>query len=272
MDYGRFNYVAQPGDGARLIPIIGPYDKFAVEWGYSEFKDANTYEQEKAKLDEIVARQLKDPTLLLRRPEPATTRRSRPRTSAPTPSRATELGLKNIDRVAGYLVKATSRKGEDYDQLRNMYDQLVSQRNRELLHVVANWSAASSRPTSGTATATSRTTPSPASSRRRPSRFLIANGLTTPKALIAPDIVQTARVQRRGRSHPQRPADDPPRPDQREPRQADGRAGRRRSQGRPMPRSTCSTTSATASGPSSRPMRPTSTSTAATSACPRRAS
>ena len=34
MDYGRFNYVAQPGDGARLIPIIGPYDDFAVEWGY----------------------------------------------------------------------------------------------------------------------------------------------------------------------------------------------------------------------------------------------
>ena len=63
MDYGRFNYVAQPGDDARLIPIIGPYDKFAVEWGYKEFPDAETYEQEKAKLDEIVARQIKDPTL-----------------------------------------------------------------------------------------------------------------------------------------------------------------------------------------------------------------
>jgi len=26
MDYGRFNYVAQPGDNARLIPMLGPYD------------------------------------------------------------------------------------------------------------------------------------------------------------------------------------------------------------------------------------------------------
>ncbi len=42
MDYGRFNYVAQPGDNARLIPKIGPYDFFAVEWGYKTFKGATT--------------------------------------------------------------------------------------------------------------------------------------------------------------------------------------------------------------------------------------
>ena len=37
MDYGRFNYVAQPGDGAALIPVVAPYDFFAVNWGYREF-------------------------------------------------------------------------------------------------------------------------------------------------------------------------------------------------------------------------------------------
>jgi len=31
MDYGRFNYVAQPGDNVSLIPKISVYDKFAVE-------------------------------------------------------------------------------------------------------------------------------------------------------------------------------------------------------------------------------------------------
>ncbi|MHC5544038.1 zinc-dependent metalloprotease, partial [Singulisphaera rosea] len=71
MDYGRFNYVAQPGDGARLIPIIGPYDRFAVEWGYREFKGAKTYEDEKTELDKIVARQLKDATLRFGDPNPA---------------------------------------------------------------------------------------------------------------------------------------------------------------------------------------------------------
>ena len=37
MDYSRFNYVAQPEDGialADLVPRIGPYDKYAIMWGY----------------------------------------------------------------------------------------------------------------------------------------------------------------------------------------------------------------------------------------------
>ena len=35
MDYARFNYVAQPGDGVTaLSPHIGPYDMFAIEYGY----------------------------------------------------------------------------------------------------------------------------------------------------------------------------------------------------------------------------------------------
>lgn len=37
MDYVRVNYVAQPGDKVPLpglIPRIGPYDRWAIEWGY----------------------------------------------------------------------------------------------------------------------------------------------------------------------------------------------------------------------------------------------
>ena len=34
MDYSRFNYVAQPGDNAYLLPIVGAYDYFAIDWGY----------------------------------------------------------------------------------------------------------------------------------------------------------------------------------------------------------------------------------------------
>ena len=37
MDYARFNYVAQPEDGAATMPQIGPYDFFAVNWGYQQF-------------------------------------------------------------------------------------------------------------------------------------------------------------------------------------------------------------------------------------------
>ena len=50
---------------------------------------------------------------------------------------ATVLGMKNIDRVADYLVEACAREGENYDLLNNMYSQLLSQRTRELMHVTA---------------------------------------------------------------------------------------------------------------------------------------
>lgn len=186
MDYGRFNYVAQPGDGAKLIPVLGPYDKFAVEWGYKEFKDASTYEQEKAKLDEIVARQLKDRTLLFGGGGDSSAQTEDLSDDAVA---ATELGLKNIDRVAGYLVKATSKKGEDYEQLRNMYSQLVGQRSRELMHVASLVGGAvqtnffygdSDKPYNAV----------PGEQQKKAVAFLIANGLTTPKALVAPDIIQ----------------------------------------------------------------------------------
>ena len=135
MDYGRFNYVAQPGDGESLIPKIGPYDKFAVEWGYKEFKDAKTYEDEKKELDKIVVRQLKDRTLHFGDPNPIEDPSQQTEDLGSDPVAATTLGLKNLDRVVGYLVKATCKKGEDYELLSNMYEQVLSQRNRELGHV-----------------------------------------------------------------------------------------------------------------------------------------
>jgi hypothetical protein len=49
MDYARFNYVAQPEDGVTdLFPRIGDYDKWAIKWGYSYFKDAKDEDAEKA--------------------------------------------------------------------------------------------------------------------------------------------------------------------------------------------------------------------------------
>jgi hypothetical protein len=48
MDYARFNYIAQPGDGVtHLYPQIGEYDLWAIKWGYSYFPGKKTPEQEK---------------------------------------------------------------------------------------------------------------------------------------------------------------------------------------------------------------------------------
>jgi hypothetical protein len=135
MDYGRFNYVAQPGDDARLIPIIGPYDFFAVDWGYRTYPDAKTPEAEKPNLEALVARQVGDPTLRFGDPNAAEDPSQQTEDLSSDPIAATALGLRNLALVAANLVRATCKPGEDYELLRNMYDQVVSQRNRELGHV-----------------------------------------------------------------------------------------------------------------------------------------
>ena len=194
MDYGRFNYVAQPGDNARLIPMIGPYDKFAAEWGYKPFPDATTYEAEKAKLDEIVARQIKDATLRFGDPngqDPS----SQTEDLGSDAVAATELGLKNLDRVAAYLVKATSKKGEDYDLLQNMYGQLLGQRNRELGHIVA-LVGGSVETNLYFGDADRRYNPVPADKQKEAVAFLLKNGFQVPTALIDPAI--TDRLEANG--------------------------------------------------------------------------
>ena len=55
MDYSRFNYVAQPEDNIALddiVPRIGPYDKFAIMWGYKPIPGARTPDEERPTLDQ----------------------------------------------------------------------------------------------------------------------------------------------------------------------------------------------------------------------------
>lgn len=47
MDYARFNYVAQPGDGVTNVfpPALGPYDIYAIQAGYGVFADDAAFTQ-----------------------------------------------------------------------------------------------------------------------------------------------------------------------------------------------------------------------------------
>ena len=135
MDYGRFNYVAQPGDNANLIPKISVYDKFAVEWGYKPFPQAKNSDEEKPYLDAIAKRQETNPYLEFSQfssYDPS----SQTEDMGSDGVEATKLGLLNIYRIMDFIIPAAASKaGDDYSLLNLTYDRVLQQRARELGHV-----------------------------------------------------------------------------------------------------------------------------------------
>jgi len=67
MDYARFNYVAQPGDDTCLMPLVGPYDKFAIEWGYRMHPGTDRYSEQDG-LRDFTEEMQEDPIYLFSSP------------------------------------------------------------------------------------------------------------------------------------------------------------------------------------------------------------
>lgn len=68
MDYARFNYVAQPGDGVTEVypPLLGPYDEYAIRTGYAYLPDG-----EEQTVTRWIDRAQADPRLLYGRMNPS---------------------------------------------------------------------------------------------------------------------------------------------------------------------------------------------------------
>ncbi|HYL34955.1 MAG TPA: zinc-dependent metalloprotease, partial [Bryobacteraceae bacterium] len=143
MDYSRFNYVAQPEDKidvADLVPEIGPYDVWAIGWGYKPIRDAATPDEEKPMLDQWAREQDKTPwfrfsTNGANGSDPGDLTEAVGDADA---LKSTALGIKNLQRVAKMLLPATSaRTGEPYEDLAELYGRMLGQWTVELNHVAA---------------------------------------------------------------------------------------------------------------------------------------
>ncbi|MCX6369268.1 MAG: zinc-dependent metalloprotease [Armatimonadetes bacterium] len=136
MDYARNNYVAQPEDKVtQLMPKIGMYDHFAVEWGYSVFPGVKTSEDEKTYLNAIANRQMTNPMLRFGNPSGDDPGRQTEDIGADGVE-ATRLGMKNLERTLGWLASATLKSNEDFSDLDAMYNEVLGQRSLELGHVL----------------------------------------------------------------------------------------------------------------------------------------
>jgi hypothetical protein len=187
MDYGRFNYIAQPGDDVRLIPRVGPYDEFAVEWGYKPFPGARTSDDEKPGLNEIADRQEKLPYLRFGSAD-GVDPTAQTEDLGDDAVAATRYGLMNINRIVKLLPSATTKEGGDYANLREMYEQLVGQRNRELGHV-ANVIGGVVRTSRVAGQVGSVHSPLPDKKQREAMAFLLKEGFRAPTELLTPEVL-----------------------------------------------------------------------------------
>ena len=195
MDYSRFNYVVQPEDKidpADLVPRIGAYDKWATMWGYKPIPAAKSAEDEKKTLDEWAREQDAKPYL---RFSTANSRGADPGelTEAVGDDDAvasTTLGLKNIERVAGMLLAATTAKpGEDFSDLEELYGRVLGQWSTELSHVAAIVGGFNSQ-TKYVGQDGVRFMPIGRDRQQRAVQFLNANAFRTPAFLIKPEILR----------------------------------------------------------------------------------
>ena len=137
MDYARFNYVAQPGDGVtNFMPRIGTYDKWSVKWGYKPV-DANSPEAEADILDDWILEVAGDPYYFYGeqsgyKVDP----RSQNEDLGDDAVKASEYGVANLQRILDNLTEWSYQDGANYDTLEELYGQVVGQWRRYMGHVV----------------------------------------------------------------------------------------------------------------------------------------
>jgi len=140
MDYARFNYVAQPGDGdVALMPNIGVYDKYAIKWGYKPLHGVSA-EDEKTILDDWILEHAGDPLYRFGHQQAGDVVDPSSQTEdlGDDAIKASDYGIQNLKRIVPNLITWTQEDGKNYDDLKTLYGQVVSQFNRYMGHVSNN--------------------------------------------------------------------------------------------------------------------------------------
>src|SRR5450432_1858778 len=142
MDYARFNYVAQPEDqiGPKgLYPRIGPYDKWAILWGYKMIPDTKTAEEDKKFLNHLIIDSLKtNPRLWFGGEGQNFDPRSQTEDLSDNAVKASEYGILNLKKIILQLPAWTKEEADTYENLEDMYTQLIGQFSRYMNHVTKN--------------------------------------------------------------------------------------------------------------------------------------
>jgi len=139
MDYARYNYIAQPGDkNIRFVRKMGPYDHYAVNWGYRYIPNVISPEAEKQVLNQWILEKANDPIYKFGRQSSRFDPQSQTECIGNDPIKASAYGIKNLQYVAKNLPSWTSSKTNNYNDLEELYRELLSVWSRYVGHVVTN--------------------------------------------------------------------------------------------------------------------------------------
>lgn len=198
MDYARQNYIAQPGDGVtRFIRKIGPYDRYAVNWGYRLIAGAATPEEERPTLDRWIRERADDPRYRFLPLSPHDPRAQMEALSSDN-VRAGTYGLENLKRVVPRLHEWAVREGESYRELSGIYNELISVWNRYVHHVITNIGGVHENRKSAGQEGTVYS-PVEAERQREAMAFLQENAFTTPHWLLDQTVLD--RIEASGSIH-----------------------------------------------------------------------
>jgi hypothetical protein len=137
MEYARQNYVAQPGDGVtRFVRKIGPYDHYAINWGYRVIPEAATPDDEKPILDRWILERADDPMYRFGPVgRPIISPEIQTEDLGDDPVAASGYGIANLKRVLPNLPEWTATAGEDWGDLEELYGELIGMWRRYTGHV-----------------------------------------------------------------------------------------------------------------------------------------
>lgn len=136
MDYARYNYVAQPGDGVTnfLPPRLGVYDIYAIKWGYTPIYSAATYRDEVKTLDRWIEEKSNDPRYFYGEQQILNVNDPYALSEDLGDDRveASRLGINNLKTIVTHLFEWTAESKKNY-QLQETLSKAIERQFRQYL-------------------------------------------------------------------------------------------------------------------------------------------
>ena len=139
MDYARFNYVAQEGDGVKQItPKIGVYDEFAINFGY-RWTGKSSPEEELSITKSWINKHNGDPKYFYGEQQSETIDpRSQSEDLGNNAMKAGEYGIINLKKTIPNIIEWSTKDGETYEEAKAFYNQVINQWYVYNTHTLAN--------------------------------------------------------------------------------------------------------------------------------------